>query len=181
MKIKAVIMGADRTNTVVKIKPKKLEAKTFRHAGDTYMVDPDRVMITWERRGVIGPKKYFATYYYMRGVPRPLPVPFFEHKPKKGDQYEFPRIVNNGIPSDELAAIFNPWFYRTIGPIDTAWYKDLGFWVTVGVGIGVFYLIYTVASMQGQVEEIRQTLESVRIAAQAAQAASGGSGGVAVG
>jgi len=172
MKIKAVLMGPDRTNEVVKIKPKRLKSKTFRHAESTYLVDPDRMMVTWERRFFVGPKKYFATYYYMRDVPRPLPVPFFSRKAGTGDGSEFPKIVNNGIPADELAAIFNPWFYRTIGPIDTQWYKNIVFWVTLGIGIGTMYLIYMVVSMQGELEALRMMLEATREAVRSGSLAS---------
>jgi len=163
MKIKAVLMGADRTNEVVKIKPKHLKSKTFRHAESTYLVDPDRMMLTWERRFFVGPKKYFATYYYVRDIPRPLPVPFFnQRKSATNGEIEFPRIINNGIPADELAAIFNPWFYRTIGPIDTQWYKNIVFWVTLGIGIGTMYLIYMIVTMQGELEALRLMVEATR-------------------
>lgn len=54
----------------------------------------------------------------------------------------FPRVVDLGIPAEELAAIFTPWFYRTIAPsLRTIW-DNILFYGVVGACLGIVYLIW---------------------------------------
>src|SRR5688500_3853649 len=120
MKVKAIIWREDRTNDVIIPKRKDIEGKTFRFDNTTYFLDADRTMITWSGWGPF--RKYFATSYYIRGTSNPVPVPDFKHvdeviKDEKGNaifdkktgapltKQIFPKIIDNGVPGEELAAI----------------------------------------------------------------------------
>jgi hypothetical protein len=112
MKVKAVIMRPDHQNKTAIITEKMRQGKTFRVDERTYMMDDDYFQIT-EARDRFGRKESYITYYYREGTPSPLPVPDFEE------------IATIGISSEELAAIFNPWFYRTIAPKTESWQERL--------------------------------------------------------
>lgn len=160
MKVKAVIMREDRTNDVEIVKKKTIEGKTFRKDDCTYFLHPDRFQVTWQR----GPwfklwrRQYYSTYYYVRGQSQALPVPNFqkveeavldaEGKPVLGDDGKpkttqtFPKMLNNGIEGEELAAIFNPWFYRIIASQTKSAWEQIQFYLQIGIAVGLIYVIF---------------------------------------
>lgn len=151
MKVKAVIMRPDRTNDVVVVKKKNIEGKTFRHDKVTYFLHPDRFQVTWIRRAWFF-KSYYSTYYYTKGVTNPLPVPDFQMVEDplvtlamadgKTVMARFPKVLNQGVEGEELAAIFNPWFYRTIAQQKDDWWKELSFWINLGTLLGIVILLW---------------------------------------
>lgn len=177
MKVKAVIMRPDRTNDVVIVRKKRIEGKTFRHAGVTYFLHPDRAQITWVKKlfGLL--KFYYGTYYFTQGISNPLPVPNFtqliKSKTKLADheleyteeigrngssqlvkkkvqitnatEAEFKDVVDLGTSGEELAAIFNPWFYRIIAPMNNL-RNDLMFYLLIAACCGLAYIIYMLHS-----------------------------------
>lgn len=165
MKVKAVIMRPDRTNDVVRVKKKDIEGKTFRYNNVTYFLHADRFQVTWDGRSITRgfTRRYYTTYYYTEGVSQPLPVPNFlkveetvldahgnpvmngNGKPKTVQV--FPKEMNNGVSGEELAAIFNPWFYRIIASQTKTVWEQLQFWITVGTGIGVIYLVWKLSTL----------------------------------
>lgn len=176
MKVKAVIMRPDRTNDVVVMRPRHLKGKTFRHNNCMYFLHPDRFQITQIRRA--GFKVYHITYYFIQGVSNPLPVPDFgmmikkqekvlvrpvgengtetvlqiEGEPVPEGEYnvaDFKDAVNLGVPAEELASLFNPWFYRVIAPVELTWQEKLRFLLDVGTALGVGYCIYLLSKLSG--------------------------------
>lgn len=78
MKVKAVIMRPDRTNDIVVVPKHKIEGRDlFRYEKNIYRLHADRFQVTWIRRPPFYSRKYYATYYYIKGVTNPLPVPYF--------------------------------------------------------------------------------------------------------
>lgn len=178
MKVKAVIMKPDRTNDIVILKTKQIEAKTFRHDGVTYFLDPDRFMVTWVGRGF--GKRYYSTFYYTYGHSQPLPVPDFDPILRSGKKDEitkmesklkedgktpeeikmevdkyiksnpqtFSGIVDNGIPGPELAAIFNPWFYRIIAQQLNDAMKNWQMILLLALCAAMVYLIWQFANFE---------------------------------
>lgn len=170
MKVKAVIMRPDRTNDVVRVKKKNIEGKTFRHDNCTYFLHADRFMVTWTGRFV---KKYYSTYYYIKGHANPLPVPDFQivEEPLKDENGQlimngdgkpkvkqtFPKVIDNGIASEELAAIFNPWFYRIIASMQKDAMSQIQFYLVIATLCAVGYVIFklhnlSVSDISGLVE-----------------------------
>lgn len=172
LKIKAVIMRPDRTNDVVVKKPGDIENGIFRFRKHLYIVDPDRVQITMNQPLGRGPAIHYSTYYYIEGVSNPLPVPHFDGKlenylPDGVDKdaiviAEFPEVIDNGISSEELAAIFNPWFYQIIGKIEDPWYKQVQFWLVAGIAVACAYIVFVISNMQGDLDEIRGIVNGLR-------------------
>lgn len=171
MKVKAVIMRPDRTNDVVVLKKKHIEGKMFRHDNCIYFLDPDRFQITWVKRFPF--KFYHITYYYTRGVSTPLPCPDFklfiekvrksnvdtrtgkladENTPKEFIQEiteaDFHTTVNRGVSAEELASLFNPWFYRIIAAMQKDLWEQIQFYIIVGLAFANIYLIYLVNKLQ---------------------------------
>lgn len=146
MKVKAVIMRPDRTNDVVKLSKRKIKDKTFRYGNYVYFLDQDRFMVSWERPNwALGlMRKYFATYYYRMGVPKPLPVPGFQKV--LNDEGDFIGIANDGVSSEELASLFNPWFYRTIAPSAKSAWDYLLFYGVIGGALAAAYLVYMLST-----------------------------------
>lgn len=170
MQVKAVIMRPDRTNDIVIVKKKNIAGKTFRFDNTTYFVHPDRFMVTWDRPWfvfVVLPvfglfRRYFTTYYYRQGMSTPIPVPFFDEITDKVSKHDYEittgkngdtktetistadykRIVDNGVSGEELAAIFNPWFYRTIAPQVKDLWDYLTQIITFATAAGLVYVIY---------------------------------------
>src|SRR5688500_5801860 len=103
MKTKAVIWRKDRTNDVVVLKPKQIDANIFKYNNCAYLIDPECVQITWDRK--YGWKRYYATLYYVEGVAKPAPVPHFNGAETLGPDGKktrtFPKVVNLGVPSAE--------------------------------------------------------------------------------
>lgn len=164
MKVKAVIMRPDRTNDVVVPKKKSIEGKTFRHDGVTYFLHADRFQVTWQR-GKMWQKKYFSTYYYVQGISQPLPVPDFQmvEEPQTNGKIDpttklpavefgpdgkpimiqkFPKVIDAGIKGEELAAIFNPWFYRIIASQTKSAWEQVQMYLTIGIALALLYVIF---------------------------------------
>lgn len=160
MKIKAIILKPDRTTNVVIMKPKKIQGRVFRHADCMYLLDPDRFMLTWNKRayGLFG-TQYYNTWYFKQGVSNALPAPGFDametHTGKNGSkEIDFKNVVDLGVPAEELASIFNPWFYRVISPQSATVLDRLQFWATIAAVAGVIYLIYMLATGTFELPEI---------------------------
>lgn len=133
LKLRIVVMNPDHTNDIFMLKRKKLEGVAFQRGTEKYIIDDDSFQLTTSRPWYFLwlYKQYHTTYYYARGSPNPLPVPHFK-----------PMRESSGVESEELAALFNPWFYRTIAaPIRDAW-AQIEFWVNVGTLIGVLYIAW---------------------------------------
>lgn len=165
-KIKAVIMKPDRENDVLYIKDKNLEGRTFKHKKNTYFIDANRFQMNHSRFLGIGPKQYYPTYYYTEGVSNPLPVPDFgrvEERPPEGmtdgTVYTYPERIDDGVSAEELAAIFNPWFYRVIASQEEPWYKELQFWLTAGVAVAMVYVIFLMTGLQQDVDLLKAALK----------------------
>ena len=188
MKVKAVIFRPDHTNDVVIPKRRNIEGKTFRHDNSTYFLHPDRAQITWTYR-IIGRfwKRYFATYYYKMGVAQPLPVPDFkivdepemvlvkvlgkdgkerlQYKPvldahgKPKISRSFPEMVDLGVSGEELAAIFNPWFYRVIANQGPDTLAKIQFYLIIGIAILSAFLTWKVMGLDAKFEEIKHLLQ----------------------
>lgn len=146
-------MRPDRTNDVVVLSKRKTQGKTFKFDGHQYFIDPDRQMLTWTRLfGRFGPARYYSTFYYKQGIANPLDAPGFgtlianaERKTNESGEFteaQFKNIVDYGIPSEELAAIFNPWFYRTIAQQTKDIWEQIQFYLTVGNSLALIYIIY---------------------------------------
>lgn len=156
MKIKAVILRPDRTNDVVVMKPKKLEGERFKFGDCSYEVDEENFRLTWGRSlWKFGGNEYFSTYYYKQGVSKPLPV---------AELHDLEEIQD--ISAEELAAIFNPWFYRIIAKQDLDKYSQIQFYVIIALALGVGYLIYILNGLTGDVEALRAALEAMKEAEQ---------------
>jgi len=138
MKVKAVVMCLDHQNSVKVLKKKEREAQTFRFKDEVYKLDSDFFQITNQKVAWFW-KKHYITFYYRQGSPSPLPVP------------DFPEYANLGVSSEELGAIFNPWFYRTIGHRESSRSERLQFYATVAAALGVGYLIYLISGMPDQI------------------------------
>jgi hypothetical protein len=136
MKIRAVIMKPDHRNDIFFVAPKKLEGKKFTHAEHGYVINDDHFQLTTDRPWYFLWlfKRYHTTYYYAMGHPKPLPVPNFNMNGDAGD---------GAVYGEELAAIFNPWFYRTIAaPVRDMW-QQIQFYISVGTLLGVIYIAWT--------------------------------------
>lgn len=168
MKIKAIIFREDRTNDVIVLKKKQMSGNTFRHEDRVYFLDADRCQTTWTKwLGLV--KKYFSTYYYTYGVPYPLDVPKFgriervkldaEGKPVYGENGKpevitvFPKTVDQGVSNEELAALFNPWFYRTIAPPLNQLKADIQFYLVIGIALGVGYIAWQIGVLPDRIIE----------------------------
>ncbi len=171
MKVKAVIMRPDRTNDIVVVPRRKIAGKTFTHDDVQYFLHADRFQVTWIKRWGIK-KVYYSTYYYMQGVSQPLPVPHFPEvhfeqmkepcgcdpsKPTHGvecSRERFVGIADNGTGGEELAAIFNPWFYRIIANIGPDKMSQLQFYLVIGCACGIAYIAYTLTGIKADVEAL---------------------------
>jgi hypothetical protein len=191
MKVKAVIMRPDRTNDVVIVKKKNIQGKTFKHGDTTYFLHPDRFQVTWVRAmGGMGWRKYFATYYYVSGMANALPVPNFQMvnepvldeagKPqfdaetgKPKTKQIFPKIIDNGIQGEELAAIFNPWFYRIIASVGKDAWAQIQFYMIVGALLLSAYNAWTL-SQAPSLEEIQEAIAAAHNSGVPPAAPSGG-------
>lgn len=180
MKTKAVIWKPNRTNEIFVPKKKDVQGRVFRHGEYVYFIDPECQMITEQRAPFwrLWKKEYFATFYYVQGTSKPAPAPHF-HKtlsPKidekgaiiKGDdgmpimEQIFPEVVDNGVMSEELGAIFNPWLYRILGNINNSLLKqDIQFYLTLGIAGGVGYLIWQMIKLPDLIVEAINTAQTV--------------------
>jgi hypothetical protein len=174
MKVKAIIWREDHTNDVIVLKKKQIEGKVFRHDNTTYFLNPNAPQITWTRPNkYLGlSREYFATFYYMRGISSPFPVSDlmqFVVRPGKGDKSTveavidpeetkalqkktgtksvvYKNIVDMGVPAEELAAIFNPWFYRQLAAKAKDTWEMIQFYASLGALAGVVYIIYMLST-----------------------------------
>lgn len=170
MMIKAIVARPDRGLTIKRLKQRQVEGNVFTIDGNKYIIHPDRFVLT--NNGKIWPfHRSFKTFYYTQGVSLPLPFPDFQkvEEPVNDEQgnavmvditdkkgkvvgkmqkktQTFPKIINNGIPAEELAAIFNPWFYRTIAPQAKSMWDQLLLMGVIGSVIGIAYIIYGLSS-----------------------------------
>jgi len=180
MKVKAVIMRDDKTNDVVVVKKKQISGDSFRHDDSVYFLMHDRCQITWQRGSPfkLFRREYYSTYYYTRGVSSPLPVPNFDavEEAKRDADGQiilgedgkpvmtkvFPKVIDNGIPSEELAAIFNPWFYRIIASNQSdETKKNIQFMLVVGIALGVAYLAWQIHDLPKAVaDQVVQHLQT---------------------
>jgi hypothetical protein len=141
VKTKAVIMLPDRTNSTVILKKTQIAEKVFKHGETMYILDANRFQLTYGRSRLME-KEVYATYYYRSGSPKPLPVP------------EFPEHENLGVSAEELRAIFTPWFYRQIAPIEeTMWDKIQKFAPLIIIGL-LAYAIYLLVELTNKVQQI---------------------------
>lgn len=169
MKSKAVIWNEDGTNNVVVLKRKQIEGRTFRYDNTLYLLDPEAPQITWiDRPGKWLPlhRSYFSTFYFWRGVSNPLNIREqakyilkhrkeaaelrpneMELKGKKGAHLvTYRNFVDLGVPAEELAAIFNPWFYRQIAAKARDTWEQIQFYASIAAVLGVIYLIYMLST-----------------------------------
>lgn len=125
-KIAVQIMQKDRhTKEFCPTKRKHgIDSKGFRFQDCEYFFHPDRFQIKGGR----------ITYLYQEGCPMPLPVPIVA-----GDENG---LTNLGIPAEELASIFNPWFFRIIGSMAKNKWEQIEFYANVGGALGIGYCIY---------------------------------------
>lgn len=136
MKTKVVLMQEDRTNAVVKLRKKHWTSDSSFKIGDkTRFIDADRFQITTEQPWwKLGFKRYFVTYYYAHDHVKPLPVPTFEYS-ADGDHSEC-------VSSEEIAVLFDPFFYRTLAHTKATMLEMLQFYANIGSVLGIIYLVY---------------------------------------
>ena len=149
LKIRIVIFKPEHKNDIFILRKKKLEGKKFTRDNCAYFLNDDHFQITtdapWYRLWMF--KRYFATYYYAQGQAQPLPVPLFkgmrvEEETGKWTVEDGAKGLTSQLSSEEVAAAFNPWFYRTIAaPVRDLW-EQLQFYIGVGTLLGVVYIIW---------------------------------------
>jgi hypothetical protein len=133
LKTRIVVMKPEHHNEIFILKKNQLEGKKFTHKDRAYLINDDNFQLTTGRKWWTAwlVKEYYATYYYAEGNVNPLPVPTFKEL-----------ITKSGVESEELAALFNPWFYRTIAaPTRNAW-EQIQFYMNIATLLGVAFLIY---------------------------------------
>jgi len=135
MKVKAIILNPDHTNTVVKMTKKNRTGMMFQHNTETYMLNNDDFQITHSWVGVFFRRKYI-TYYYAHNQTKPLPISKIQN------------FKQNGVQPDELKSIFNPWFLRVISPSPLTWQDQMFRLMQLGTFLGVIYLIYILSGME---------------------------------
>ncbi len=128
-------MKPDHQNEIFILNKKKhqVNGKQFTYDQRAYTIDDDHFQLStgrkWYKLWI--QKEYYATYYYACGAVNPLPVPAFKDV-----------ITKSGVEGEELAALFNPWFYRTIAaPTRNAW-EQIQFYMSLATLLGVAFLIY---------------------------------------
>lgn len=150
MQVKAVIIRPDRTNDVVIVKKKAMMGKTFRHDNEVYLLHQDRFQVTWTRPnyGLGFIKKYYSTYYYIKGQPQPVPLQDLAKLFTLGENGHGPqvKVINEGVSGEELAALFNPWFYRIIAAQSMTTWDMITMYGVLGACAGILYLIYAVST-----------------------------------
>lgn len=136
IKLRAVIFKPDHSNEIFTIKARKhqLEGKKFVHGNCAYLIDDQHFQITsdprkWWRAFV---RQHYTTYYYKQGCPNPIHVPEFDTQ-----------AVKDGITSEELAAIFNPWFYRVIAQPTRNLWLEAQFYISVATLLTVLWMAWT--------------------------------------
>jgi hypothetical protein len=139
MKTRIVIMKPEHKNDIFVLKKKMLEGKKFQRNNVAYLINDDHFQITtdapWWRLWMF--KRYFTTYYYAEGQTNPLPVPSF--KSLYAGQHEAYKGLVDG---EELAALFNPWFYRTIAAPVRDLFSQIMFYINIATLLIVVYLAW---------------------------------------
>lgn len=162
MKVKAVIFRPDRTVSVNVIKAKKLRGQVFHLNGNTYFLNPNRMMVTTARPWAnLKFKEHYSTFYYIEGSSNPLALPDFKPLVGKVEMVQIPdgdgktveiklttlkERVDEGIKAAEFNAIFDPWFYKTISAHEMSIWEQIQLLVTFGIAIGVVFIIYLLVS-----------------------------------
>lgn len=145
VRAKAIIMKPDRTNDSIILNRTQIASKVFNFGETSYILDPDRFQLTYGRTR-LGEKEVYSTYYYKAGAPKPLPVP------------NFPEYENVGVSSEELRAIFTPWFYRQIAPIEETFMEKIQkFLPFVSIALLV-YTVYVLSNVTNTLSEISSRL-----------------------
>src|SRR5689334_6816965 len=128
MKIKVVIFKKDRTNVSKALsKQNKVDNKIRIGNCDYFITNKDHFCITrkWFRN--------YITYYFREDSPTPLPVP------------NFAEMKRTGISTDELNALFEPYFLRLLAKNKDNKQAKVGFYLQVASvfisGYGVYYMM----------------------------------------
>ncbi|MHB1059788.1 MAG: hypothetical protein ACYC0F_18085 [Rhodanobacter sp.] len=153
MRPKAVIMNPDRTNTVLRIKKKMREGDGFRYDGTLYFFDAEFFQLTVDGRWPF--RRWFTTFYYKKGLSKPLPVPHFQVATTDAEgRVQVQAVVDRGIGGEELASVFNKWFYRIIAASETTLREKLVLALLIGIACAVGYIAYTIGTLPEQVVEL---------------------------
>ena len=169
LKTRIVIMKPDHRNDIFILKKKQLEGKKFVRGNVAYLINDDHFQITtdapWYRLWLF--KRYFATYYYAEGQTNPLPVPAFKNLfNSQADHFK------GLIDGEELAALFNPWFYRTIAAPVRDVFSQIMFYMNLATLLLVAYIAWQMWHGNGQ--------EATDAATNPPPGVSGGNGGTTV-
>lgn len=140
MKLRAVIFRPQHTNDIFTIKKKLMVNEThFRRGNCQYELNDDNFQVTtdqpWWRLWTF--KRYFTTYYYAQGKPKPLPVPLFE-------ELGAPEASGLDLVDGEaLANMFEAWLWRTIAAPVRSVLDNMQFYISMATLAGVAYLVWT--------------------------------------
>lgn len=174
MRVKAIIMRPDHNNDAVILRTKDIDGKIFRHKDSVYIIDSEYFQITWQWRNFR--RRHYVTYYYMQGFANPLPVPDFkrlikdvkektidsktgldvtidtpEERRQKIKYVDLKNTVDLGVSGPELAALFNPWFYRVVAQIEKDVLQQLMFYVVCGLALADVYMIWLINKLQNTI------------------------------
>lgn len=138
MRTKAIVWMKDGTNGYHV--PRKVVDNHFRYRDCEYFVT-DESQITEYRgwRSLWLWTIYYNTLYYFQGSPKPLPIRQIRRSLDEGAAA--PGFVDLGVSGEELAAVFEPYFYREIGGAKDGLMITISFWVLVATACGVGWLI----------------------------------------
>lgn len=154
MKLKVVIMRPDRKNDTLILHENRVKGNVFVRGDYEYFIDADRFQITEDRPFLF--KRYYRTFYYALGNPKPLPVPDFKAlarpardengqivKDKEGNTVmDWGGILNDGVSPEELKALFNPFFYNIIAQGDKNNWQQMLFYLTCANAAGIGWLLF---------------------------------------
>lgn len=128
MKVKVVIFKKDRTNVSKSLsKQNKVDNKIRIGNNDYFITNKDHFCITrkWFRN--------YITYYFREDSPTPLPVP------------NFADMKRTGISTDELNALFEPYFLRLLAKNKDNKQQKVSFYLQIATllvsGYGTYYLV----------------------------------------
>ena len=194
IKIKAAIWTKARTVRFRTMKQKDVVGGVFKADGQTYLIHPDRALLThaytagklWLFR------TYYQTYYYLEGCPQPIPPlldgseepvldvngkPQYDSNGRPITAKVFPKAVNLGLNSEELSGTSNPYFLRIISQVGPQWWEQVGLLALMAIGAGVAFLVYQ-GTQQPSLEDIQQAVRAAVAAASASSSAPAGGGTV---
>lgn len=168
---KAVIWQSDHQNDVVVINKKNRIGDTFSHRDAVYFLDDTSFQLTEGRKR--GQKRIYVTYYYVEGIPKPIPpdkvkpglVAVDENGKRAANRPlpvpDFKGIPNLGVPPEELKAIFTPFFYRIIAATSEDTWKKIQFWTTIGTGLVALYCAWQITTVGQSVSEMRTVIDGL--------------------